>query len=1074
MAIHIRTLEGTGLPAGSANHNRDRNERSIYPVPGPDQPILIARPSNIEGLALPKSIGTDAPKPGREVSKLESKMFSFFRIPSCGFSRLGAPILLSVIFFFATQSTNAREVNSGAGTTQPGAAGQSMNTAPCYLGGSSQTPGESSDGSGYPGQPAGYSARPGAGADALQLDGDASQEYSSQDQGYAVGRQPQQVDGSPYDQAQQSQYPAGRSQFGYMPNQSSALAAQIIQILQQSPDLLSSFKDLAGQQYGVDPSTIPDSGVYNCIQEDSEFRSDVIAQLVQQGYAVNTLQGQPGTSRSAGEANDSPNNPNSPSSRYPGNAQAPPRSSEQPSLLLRETPDPYTNIPSLQNLYTQELPGNAKLRRFGSDAFEFGTGNANLLPMDLPVGPDYVLGPGDNLIINMWGGQSARLSRTVDRQGEIALPEAGTVTVSGLTIDQAQDAIQKALGTQFQGEHVELSLGRVRTIRIYVVGDVQRPGAYDVSSLSTVVNALYAAGGPTGRGSLRTLRQYRGDQLVQEIDLYDFLLHGVRSDVKRLMAGDTLLVPPVGPQVSVAGMVRRPAIYELKGNEDLKEVLDLAGGVLVSADLNEIRVLRVVAHKRITTLNVQIPVGADGTVQNMPSFQVQDDDHVQVSAILPYNEKVVYLEGHVFKPGPYAWREGMTVADLIHSYQDVMPEPADHAEVVHLVPPDLHPETTAFNLPDELIGNDPVVLQPFDTVRVFGRYQIDAPKVSIYGPVLRPGSYPMSEGMTVADLVRMAGGFRRSAYQKEADLSSYQVQNGAKVLLRRTAVNVGKALDGDKSADAVLKPGDVLGIRELAGWADIGSSISVSGEVTFAGNFGIEEGEHLSSVLKRAGGFRPDAYPEGAILERVQVRELEENNREEMIRRVEATLPTASQGVNGTSQDQVTMLQTMRQQQQDVLASLRSHPSSGRMVIKISSNISSWQHTSADVVVRAGDRLIVPKKPDFVLVSGQVYNPTGITFRPGKDASWYLRQAGGVTRSGDKKSIFILRADGSVVGSARGTIFDEGILGVKMHPGDSVIVPEKITSGSQAWRNVIGAAQIASSVALTGAVAGVF
>src|SRR5208282_3232665 len=177
------------------------------------------------------------------------------------------------------------------------------------------------------------------------------------------------------------------------------------------------------------------------------------------------------------------------------------------------------------------------------------------------------LGPGDSLVINIWGGQSSRLDRPVDRQGQIALPEVGTITIAGLTIAQAQSAIQKALGTEFQNEKVEISLGRVRTVRIYVVGDVQRPGAYDVSSLSTPVNALYAAGGPTDRGSLRTLRQYRGTQLVREIDLYDFLLNGIRSDVDRLQPGDTLLVPPVGPQVSVAGLVRRPAIYELKGEQ---------------------------------------------------------------------------------------------------------------------------------------------------------------------------------------------------------------------------------------------------------------------------------------------------------------------------------------------------------------------------------------------------------------------------------------------------------------------------------------------------------------------------
>jgi len=886
--------------------------------------------------------------------------------------------------------------------------------------------------------------------------------YSQQGEPYYSSGQPQ------------PQYPTDQQEMGQGPGQSSMSAEQIIAILQQAPDALATFKALAGQQSGVDPSTISDDGIYNCIRQNPDFRSQVATRLIKEGYLANP---QPATGTGAPAEGAIPANRGA-VPKYPylypysGRQYQPPQRwpAEQPSEVRRLTPVPYPNLPSLRDLYSQEIPANEKLRRFGSDAFLFGTGNVDQLPIDLPVGPDYVLGPGDNLVVNIWGGQSARLSRTIDRQGQIELPESGTITISGLTITQAQSAIQQSLGKQFQDERVEISLGRVRTVRVYVVGDVQRPGAYDVSSLSTPLNALYAAGGPTSRGSLRTLEQLRGNQVVRDIDLYDFLLHGARSDIDRLLPGDTIQVPPVGAQVSVAGMVRRPAIYELKGKANLNDVLNLAGGVLVSADLTEIRVERVIAHERRTMLRVQI---SDGS-KDLPPFEVQDSDFIEVSPILPYNDQVVYLDGHVFEPGQRAWREGMTVNDLLRSYQDVMPEPAIHAEIVRLVPPDLHPVTIPFDLPDVLVGNDPIALQPFDTVRIFGRYEIDAPKVSIEGPVLRPGEYPMSQGMTVAELVRMAGGFRRSAYREEADLSSYEIQNGQKVLIQHSVVAIGKALDGDKSADVALQPGDVFGIRQLSGWNDIGASITIRGEVTYAGTYGIEDGERLGSVLKRAGGFRSDAYPQGAVLERVQVRELEENNRQEMIRRVESTVPNVSQRVNGTSQDQMSQLQAMQQQQQQVLAALRNHPSAGRLVIKISGDISKWENTPADIVVRAGDTLTVPKRPDFVLVTGQVYNATGITYRPGRDAGWYLRQAGGATRNGDKKQIFILRSDGSVVGNVKGTAFEGGILSARMLPGDSIIVPEKVIGGSQIWRNLIGTAQIMSSVALTGAVAGAF
>ena len=314
---------------------------------------------------------------------------------------------------------------------------------------------------------------------------------------------------------------------------------------------------------------------------------------------------------------------------------------------------------------------------------------------------------------------------------------------------------------------------------------------------------------------------------------------------------------------------------------------------------------------------------------------MQDGDQVLVAPILPQNEKTVYIEGHVFRPGKYAFRDGMTVNDLLRSYQDVMPEPSNHAEIIRLQPPDFRPATISFDLSEILSGDDPINLQPFDVIRVFSRYEIDAPKVSIVGEVLRPGKYPLESGMTVSALVNMAGGFKRSAYRETADLASYVVQEGQNVRTEEKLVNLDDALEGDKGADVVLKPGDVLSIRQLTGWTDIGASVRVNGEVAHAGSYGITQGERLSSVLKRAGGFRESAYPFGAVLERVQVREIGEKTRREMIRRLESTPINFSPGLTDAQERQSTM-QSMQQQQQQIVASLRRHPASGRQVIRIS------------------------------------------------------------------------------------------------------------------------------------------
>lgn len=787
----------------------------------------------------------------------------------------------------------------------------------------------------------------------------------------------------------------------------------------------------------------------------------------------------PAQSSDAQATSNQGGNPQAPAQN--GNARTPaPRVAPPPAPIAGEAhpagppgtqlPSQYWDMSSLNDLYTQLPARPGRLERFGSDVFASGAGNAKELPIDLPVGPDYVLGIGDSLMVNMWGAHSERLSTFIDRQGQVVLPEAGPILINGLTIGQAQSAIQKALSTQFQDVHVEISLGRLRTVRVYVVGDVQRPGAYDVSSLSTPLSAFIAAGGPTARGSLRILQHYRGKQLVGQVDLYDFLLHGIRSPDDRLLPGDTVMVPPVGPQVSLGGMVHHPAIYELNGEQNLKQVIDLAGGVLAVASLKQINIERIEPQDRHTMLSLDLPGNAGEVSQKLEGFKVQGGDDVVISQILPYNQQTVYLNGHVYRPGKYPYRDGMTISDLVHSYQDVLPEPADHAELVRLLPPDFRPEIIPFNLRDVLIGNDSLKLQPFDIVRVFGRYDIDPANVTIQGNVLRPGSFPLSEGMKVTDLMHMAGDFTRSAYRAEADLASYVIQNGQRVLASHSVVQLQNALNGDKSADVLLKPGDVLSIRTLSGWQDIGATVSINGEVEHPGAYGIVPGERLSAVLKRAGGFRDAAYPAAAVLERLQVRELAEQARQQMILRIENTPIDFKLGAM-TGEAASAMQAALQQQRQQALEALRRNPATGRQVISISADISRWENTAADIELRAGDSLAIPKRPNFVLVSGQVFNPGAISYVPGRDLNWYLRKTGGPTRLSDRKTIYVLHADGSVTPKPNG--WDSSFLHMHMRPGDDIFVPEKVIGGTPVWQNIIGVAQVMAAAALPLSYAGI-
>jgi protein involved in polysaccharide export with SLBB domain len=752
----------------------------------------------------------------------------------------------------------------------------------------------------------------------------------------------------------------------------------------------------------------------------------------------------------------------------------PPRDQNQPATSSLK--NPYPGLPSTRDLYRQFPSQEVRLQRFGASIFIHGTGNTDLLPMDMPAGPDYILGPGDGLFINLWGSVSQRFKVTVDRGGEIALPEAGGVMVAGQTVTAAQQMIQRVLSGQFKNARIDISLTRLRTVRVYVVGDVAQPGAYDLSSLSTPLNALFAASGPTPQGSLRILRHFRGNQLVGEIDLYDLILKGMLLDLDRLQPGDSILVPPSGAQITVAGMVKRPAIYELRNEKGLAEVLDLAGGVLVSAALRQIKVERIEAHEKRVMLSVNVPDGADANPavlrQALGDFPVQDGDRVTVSPILPYSDSTIYLQGHVFRPGKYSYHAGMEIAELLRSYQDLLPEPAEHAEIIRLTPPDYRPRVIDFKLGEVLGGEDPIVLEPFDTIRIFGRYEIDAPKVSIYGEVLRPGEYPLSDGMTASGLVRMAGGFKRSAVTNEADITSYVVQNGEQVRIQHATLAIAKALAGDHGADFALKANDVLTIRQLSGWKDVGNSMIVKGEVLYPGTYGIEEGEKLSTLLKRAGGFRPMAYPEGAVLDRVQVRQIAEKSRLQLIQQVEMAGQNAKFPVGASATDQAALLASVSAQQDQLLATLRKQPASGRLVISISDRIEKWENTVNDIELRSGDMLTIPKKPNFVVVTGQVYNSAALTYLPGMSARSYLREAGGPTEMANKKDIYIIRANGSIVGRGESRSLWEGsTLSTTLRRGDTIVVPEKLLGGSQAWKNVIDSVQVVSSLAIAARVA---
>jgi len=827
-------------------------------------------------------------------------------------------------------------------------------------------------------------------------------------------------------------------------------------------------------------------------------------------------------------------------------------------------PSPYSDVPSLLDLYVQVASHDRTPERFGLNILTSGAREAGAISMDLPVGPDYVVGPGDGLAIDLWGSVSQRFQRTVDREGRISLPEAGPVLVSGKTLGDVQLTLQEILRNQFRAVSTNVSLSRLRTIRVYVVGEVVEPGAYDLSSLSSAINVLVAAGGVTERGSLRTIKHYRGKQLIEVVDAYDLLLRGVGLDQKRFESGDSLLVPPVGAQVRIEGMVRRPAVYELRGGMNLEEALDLAGGILPAAALKHVEVERLVAHENRTMISLNLSENATEKDSNsqLSTFRVQDGDRIHIFPIAPYNDQAIYLQGHVLRPGRYSYKSGMTVTDLITSYTDLLPEPAGkYAEIIRLNPPDYRPTVESFDLAKTL-GNpaNAPKLQPLDTVRIFSRYdfepapevwidgevrnpgqfttagqahvrdaiylaggvspgaamdsaqvfrtgkdgtktilsvnladalagsatanillephdriiihrnvaEVDPPSVYVKGDVTNPGRYPLAANMNVQSLVRLAGGLKPSAYSESAILTHQEGKETGVSGSTSVDINLTAAMAGRADQDKLLLNGDVLTVRQNPNWNDLGATVTLRGEVQHPGTYGIGPGESLSSVLEKAGGFTSQAYPYGIVLTRREVRDLELHSHQDLVTRVKAE-ETQLKALPENDADQKNLKLTAIAQTETTLTQLQTNLPVGRVVIHTSPDEKSFDRRAAGTPLRNGDVIIVPKKPNYVVVQGQIFNPTAVGFVAGRSANWYLGQAGGFTQLADKKAAFVIRADGSVLSAKNNnsSMWSGNPMDSVLMPGDMIVVPERAPNiGSRNWIPLIQSAQVATSVVL--------
>ena len=671
-----------------------------------------------------------------------------------------------------------------------------------------------------------------------------------------------------------------------------------------------------------------------------------------------------------------------------------------------------------------------------------------------PVPSDYVLGPGDTVRVQLFGNVNGIYEYEVSRDGVLNLPEIGPITVAGLPFSEFRKSLNERVQKMLIGTQVSVTMGQLRTIRVFVLGDANQPGSYVVSSLATISSALYVSGGVSPVGSLRKIELKRDGKLVTHLDLYDLLLNGDTSDDARLQPGDVIFVPPVGPQVTVDGAVKRPAIYETRGQASVADIVRLAGGLTADAFPDGARI------ERIDENSQRIVVSVDANPRAAAKLAARPGDVLTIPRVLPDLHDTVQLEGHVQRPGPYQWHKGMRLTDLIGSLRALKPE----ADTGYLLirredPRDLHVYVKSVNYQAALSNrssDDNLRLQPRDTVYVFsreyGRQRVIEPilhdlaeqarigepyeEVSISGMVRAPGIYPLEPGMRVSDLIRAGGDLSEEAYALKAELARYKVIDGEYRSTEVISIDLGAIRAGNAAADLELSEHDNVRISTVPKW-DTLWSVRLEGEVKFPGDYRIRRGETLGQVLERAGGLTDSAFPDGAIFLREALREREQSQIEALANRMEEDLASMSlENLDTTGSKAFDTGKVL-------LSQLRDTKAVGRLVIDLQS-IASERETAVvkakDVELRDGDRLLVPKKAQEVTVIGEVQQSTSHLYQPGLTRDDYIGLSGGLTRRADKKLIYVVRASGAVVANQSSRWFQHrGQMDIRA--GDTIVVP---------------------------------
>ncbi|MGB6132951.1 MAG: SLBB domain-containing protein [Acidobacteriaceae bacterium] len=740
-------------------------------------------------------------------------------------------------------------------------------------------------------------------------------------------------------------------------------------------------------------------------------------------------------------------------------------------------------------------------------------------PLNLaPVPPDYVIGPGDELRIRVWGQVNFSANVRVDRTGEIYLPQVGEVHVAGIPYSALDAHLRAAIGRVYRNFDLTADIGQIRAIQVYVSGEARRPGVYTVSSLSTLVDAVFASGGPSSAGSLRHIELRRGGNVVTVFDLYALLIHGDKSKDAPLEPGDVIFIPPVGPQVALTGSIRNPAIYELQAGESLAEAIADAGGATAVAAETRVSIERIDDHRDRYSMEVSWdPAGL--------ATRLADGDLIHIYPIVPMYQNTITLRGNIANPGRFAWHEGMRLSDLIPDRASLVTrnywwkrsqlglpgpefEPLENFRDLRQPsgPVDLprgaflsqHASGNAQATPNGAAtgtaagrgatGNAAMQEDQYLTDQNVGATVMAAQNGTASSEATETGNESAVPASQRASNASLAAGYNASPSAAVAatrtevgpiapdiDWDYAVIERLDAKTLKTTLIpfDLGRlVLDHDASQDLALEPGDVITIFSQADIrvpiAQETKFVRLEGEFVHAGVYTVHSGETLRELVQRAGGFTPNAYLYGSQFTRESTRILQQQRMDEYVQQLQlemqrgvlalaSSATMAPQALSGAGAAQGS--------EQDLIARLRAMRATGRIVLQFNSG-SRGLAVLPDIQLQNGDKFVVPPVPASINVVGAVYDQNSFLYQAGLPAGAYLHLAGGPNRDADRKHMFIIRADGSVVSrEAANNLWGNDFLSLRMNPGDTIVVPEKVFRPSP-MIGIMGWSQLFSQFAL--------